>query len=448
MTKRILCGIATMALLFAGSVVQAQQVTGKITLKQAVETALANNLAVKQSELLMQTAAVNLNQSKGNILPNIGGNINHFANQGRNIDPSSNGYVNEKNTTANYSFTGNVTLFNGFRLMNALKQNQYAAEASKMEWQQSKDRLMVDVMLDFLTVLNNQDLLEQARKQVEVSKNQVDRLDLMNKDGAIKPSDLSDLKGQYATDQLSLINAKNTLEASKVILVQLMNVPYDKDLMAEQLGADQFDLNYSATPDSIYESALHQLAIIKGYELRSKSYEKEVSAAKGNLYPSIGLGAGYATNYSSTAKDQLNNKISYSTQLKNNYGTYFGAGINIPILNNFRYRNQVRLAKIDWKNAQFIEQTSKIQLKQNVERDYFNMTAAIERYKTLTEQVAAYIESFRAAEIRFNDGVGTSVDYIIAKNNLDRAKSNLIIARYDYLLRTKILDYYQSKPLW
>lgn len=438
MTKRILCGIATMALLFAGSVVQAQQVTGKITLKQAVETALANNLAVKQSELLMQTAAVNLNQSKGNILPNIGGNINHFANQGRNIDPSSNGYVNEKNTTANYSFTGNVTLFNGFRLMNALKQNQYAAEASKMEWQQSKDRLMVDVMLDFLTVLNNQDLLEQARKQVEVSKNQVDRLDLMNKDGAIKPSDLSDLKGQYATDQLSLINAKNTLEASKVILVQLMNVPYDKDLMAEQLGADQFDLNYSATPDSIYESALHQLAIIKGYELRSKSYEKEVSAAKGNLYPSIGLGAGYATNYSSTAKDQLNNKISYSTQLKNNYGTYFGAGINIPILNNFRYRNQVRLAKIDWKNAQFIEQTSKIQLKQNVERDYFNMTAAIERYKTLTEQVAAYIESFRAAEIRFNDGVGTSVDYIIAKNNLDRAKSNLIIARYDYLLLSLI----------
>lgn len=448
MTKRILCGMASMALLFAGSVAQAQQVAGKITLKQAVETALANNLAVKQSELLMQTAAVNLNQSKGNILPNISGNINHFANQGRNIDPSSNGYVNEKNTTANYSFTGNVTLFNGLRLMNALKQNQYAAEASKMEWQQSKDRLMVDVMLAFLTVLNNQDLLEQARKQVEVSKNQVDRLDLMNKDGAIKPSDLSDLKGQYATDQLSLINAKNTLEASKVILVQFLNVPYDKDLMAEQLGADQFDLNYSATPDSIYESAFHQLAIIKGYELRSKSYEKEVSAAKGNLYPSIGLGAGYATNYSSTAKDQLNNKISYSTQLKNNYGTYFGAGINIPILNNFRYRNQVRLARIDWKNAQFIEQTSKIQLKQNVERDYFNMTAAIDRYKTLTEQVAAYIESFRAAEIRFNDGVGTSVDYIIAKNNLDRAKSNLIIARYDYLLRTKILDYYQSKPLW
>jgi outer membrane protein len=448
MHKRILYGMAAMVLLLATLVAAAQPATGRITLKQAVETALVNNLAVKQSELQMQTAEVNLNQAKGNMLPNIGGNINHFANQGRNIDPSSNGYINEKNTTANYSFSGNVTLFNGFRLLNALKQNQYAAEASKMEWLQSKDKLMVDVMLAFLTVLNNQDLLEQATHQLDVSKIQVDRLDLMNKDGAIKPSDLSDLKGQYASDQISLINAKNTLETSKVTLAQLMNVAYDKNLAAEQLSADQFDLNYNATPDSIYESAVHQLAIIKGFELRNKSYEKAVSAAKGNLYPSLGMGAGYATNYSSTAKDQLNNKISYSTQLKNNYGTYIGAGINIPILNNFRYRNQVRLAKIDWKNAQFIEQTSKTQLRQNIERDYFNMTASIERYKTLTEQVSAYTESFRAAEIRFNQGVGTSVDYIIAKNNLDRAKSNLIIARYYYLLRIKILDYYQSKPLW
>ncbi len=448
MSKRIFPVIAAMVLLFATGVVNAQQGSSRITLKQAVETALANNLQVKQSELQMQTAEVNLNQAKGNILPNIGGNINHFSNQGRNIDPSSNGYINEKNTTANYSFTGNVTLFNGFRLMNALKQNRYAAEASKMEWQQSKDKLMVDVMLAFLTVLNNQDLLEQSKRQVDVSKKQVERLDLLNKDGAIKPSDLSDLKGQYASEQITLINAQNALDVSKVALAQLMNIPYDRNMVAEQLSADQYDMNYNAVPDSIYESAIHQLAIIKGVELRNKSLEKAVSAAKGNLYPSLGLGAGYVTNYSSTATDQSNNKISYSTQLKNNYGTYIGAGIYIPILNNLRYRNQVAQARIDWKNAQFIEQTSKIQLKQNIERDYFNMTASVDRYKALTDQVDAFTESFRAAEIRFNQGVGTSVDYIIAKNNLDRAKSNLIIARYDYLLRTKILDYYQSKPLW
>ncbi len=74
------------------------------------------------------------------------------------------------------------------------------------------------------------------------------------------------------------------------------------------------------------------------------------------------------------------------------------------------------------------------------------MTASLDRYKTLSDQVNAYAESFHAAEVRFNQGVGSTVDYIIAKNNLDRAKTNLIVARYDYLLRTKILDYYQQRP--
>ena len=193
---------------------------------------------------------------------------------------------------------------------------------------------------------------------------------------------------------------------------------------------------------------MQQLAIVKAADLRIKSFEKEVKAVKGNLYPSLGIGAGIGTTYSSLAQDANNKKIPYDNQLKNNYGTYVGAGITIPILNNFRYRNQVALAKIDYKTAQFNSQTTRIQLKQNIEKDFFDMTASLNRYKTYVDQVNAYTESFHAAELRFTEGVGTVVDYLIAKNNLDRAKTSLIVGRYDYLLRTKILDYYQSKPLW
>ena len=432
--------------LFISVAVAAQNKT--LTLQQSVETAFANNPTVKQTEFLAAAADVNLNQAKGNLIPRVNGTINHYLNNGRSIDPANNGYINQQNTTANYNLASDVTLFNGFLLLNNLKKNQYAAEASRMEWQQAKDKLMLDVVLAYLQMLTNTDLLEQARRQSELSKQQVDRLTTMNKEGAIKPSDLSDLKGQYANDQIAYINAQNALDQARYSLAQLMNVPYDKDLTVTRIGADQFDMNYGNSPDSIYEGALQQLAIIKAVDLRRKSSEKAVSAAKGNLYPSLGVGGGINTNYSSLAQDATNKKITYSNQLKNNYGTYIGAGINIPILNNFRYRTQVALAKIDYKSAQFTAQTVKIQLKQNIEKDYFNMTAALDRYKALNEQVNAYNESFHAAEIRFNEGVGTSVDYLIAKNNLDRAKTNLIVARYEYLLRIKILDYYQSKPLW
>jgi outer membrane protein len=108
----------------------------------------------------------------------------------------------------------------------------------------------------------------------------------------------------------------------------------------------------------------------------------------------------------------------------------------------------VKLSTINYKSAQFTAQTTKIQLKQNIEKDYFNMTAALDRYKTLSNQVDAYTQSFHAAEVRFTQGVGSTVEYLIAKNNLDRAKTNLIVARYEYLLRIKILDYYQQRPLW
>ncbi|MEO5681385.1 MAG: TolC family protein [Chitinophagaceae bacterium] len=419
-----------------------------LSLKQSVEIAIANNATVKQTEFRMDAAGVNLNQAKGNFVPQVNGSINHYLNQGRSIDPASNGYINQQLTTANYSLSSSVTLFNGFLLLNGLKTNQYAYEASKMDWQQSKDKLMLDVMLAYLQMLTNTDLLEQARRQADVTKQQVDRLNIMNKEGAIKPSDLSDLKGQYASDQLAYVNAQNALDQARYSLAQLMNVPYNKDLKVERIGADQFDMNYGNSPDSIYQAAMQQLAIVKAADLKSKSFEKAVKAARGNLYPSLGIGGGIATNYSSLAQDAVSNKIPYDNQLRNNYGTYIGAGISIPILNNFRFRNQVALAKIDYKSAVFTAQTTRIQLKQNVEKDYFNMTAAIDRYKTLTEQVNAYTESFRAADIRFTEGVGTTIDYILAKNNLDRAKTNLIVGRYEYLLRIKILDYYQAKPLW
>jgi len=307
---------------------------------------------------------------------------------------------------------------------------------------------MLNVILAYLQILTSGDLLQQSTKTAEVAQKQVERLELMNEQGAIKPSDLTDLKGLLADNKVSIITNQNALDGARLSLAQLMNTSYNRDLQVERLRADQVEMNYTSTPDSIFTIALQQLAIIKAADLRTKSAEKAVQAARGNLFPSVGLGGGFYTPYSSAARDSSSHKIEYYDQLSNNYRTYVGVGISIPIFNNFRYRNQIALARIDLKNAEFTSKTKQIQLKQNIEQDYFNMTAAKNKYQALLEQVAAYAESFRAAEVRFNNGAATSVDYLIAKNNYDRANINLIIAKYDYVLRTKILDYYQGKALW
>ncbi|MDQ2751649.1 MAG: TolC family protein, partial [Bacteroidota bacterium] len=141
-------------------------------------------------------------------------------------------------------------------------------------------------------------------------------------------------------------------------------------------------------------------------------------------------------------------KVTYNNQLHNNFSTNVNLGLSIPIFNGSIIRSKVKLAKIDLKNRQLIEDNTKTILQQSIERAYVNLTNTSNKYKILLDQVNSFAESFRAAEIKFNAGAITSVDYLIAKNNLDRTNVNLIISKYDFVLRTKILDYYQGKALW
>jgi len=426
----------------------AQQPTGgTLTLQQSIEMAVKNNTTVKQTEYLMETAGITYKQSKTNMLPDVSVNVFHGKSNGRRIDPSTNTYANTQFSYANYDLSSSLTVFNGFLLLNNLRAQSLNYDAAKLELQQAKDNVTLLVILAYLQVLSSQEQLTQAMNQADLSRKQVERLETLNRQGNIPPSQLYDLKGQLASDQLSIANSRSALESNKLALARLMNVPYDKNMQLAPLSADEISLVYQGDVESIYNNATSQLAIVKAAELRKKSAQRSLASARGAYSPAIFLNAGWGTNYSST-NATATGKIAYTEQLKNNRGTQFSVGVNIPIINSFNARNRVAQWKINVRNAEFLAQSTQTELRQSIEEAYFNMRAAQDRYTALRDQVAAYQESFRIAEVRFNAGLGTSVDYLIAKNNLDRANLNLVSARYDYALRTKILDYYQSKPLF
>ena len=439
--KRILFLGSLLTLLFSTTAF-----SQRFTLQQCIDTALAKNIQVKQSGLLSEAAAVNLRQARANLLPDLNANLNHGINQGRSIDPFTNTFVNQSINYASYGLSSGAVLFSGLNLQNSVKQNAYAYDASRMEWQQAKDNLTLNVILAYLAVLNNEDMIAAAVKQKELSGKQLERLDILDKQGAISPSQVSDVKGQLMNDELNILNLRNQLETSKLALAQLMNVPYSSSISVERINAEEFLTNYAQNSNDIYQTALQQFSLVKSVELRKKSAEYGLKAAKGLLYPTLSLGGNMQTNYSSIAANQ-NGKIPYRDQLDNNMFYTVNLGLRIPIFNSFRARNNIKLADIAVRNSELVEENTKVQLRQQIEQAHLNMTNAYERYKTLAEQVSAYNTSFKAAEARFNAGVGTSVDYLIAKNNLDRANINLISARYDFVLRKKVLDYYQSAAL-
>jgi len=449
-----------------------------MTLRECIETGLANNFDVQQRHLQMQSDEANWKQSRLNVFPDLNAAAGHSYNQGRSIDPFTNSPVTESFSSSNYSISSGIVLFNGLSILNDIKQNSMTYKAASMDWQQEKDNLTITIILAYLQVLSNADQLILARNQADLTAQQVARLEALNKEGAIKPSDLSDLKGQYASDQISIIDTENSLELAKINLCRLMNIPYRKDLVLEKIEPESIAPGYGDTPDKIYQTALENLALIKAAEFRKRSAERAIKVAQGQLYPRLTFGGTFFTNYSSVANQSTyinttdfvsddyvvvngspspviykqdnfsNNKIGYTDQLDNNISNSFGFSLTVPLFNALSQRNRIKQARLTFKNMELAESTTKIQLSQDIDRAYVNMNTSADRYKTILLQVVAFTESFRAAGIRFQQGVGTSIDYLITKNSLDRANISLIIAKYDFVLRTKILDYYQGKPLF
>ncbi len=455
-----------------------QQPTASLSLQKCIETAIGNNLQVRQSEYQAQSDKVTYRQAKGSQLPFISGNINHGINQGRSIDPYTNSYANQQINFANYNINTSITIWNGSSITNNIKQNELAYKASEMDWQQAKDNITINVILAYLQVLNNQEQLSIAQNQVIVTKTQVDRLQTLNASGAIAPAVLYDLKGQLSGDELNVISIKNSLESAKLALAQLMNVPYNANTILEPITNDLKPALYDGSADNIYQIASQQLALVKAADYRKESARKRYLSAKGQLLPTLSFNGSFGTNYSSVANRQelisttdvatsnyvnvggsklsvyepQNNynshKISYGDQWTNNLNSSLSIGLQIPILNGFRAKSNLQQSKIAEKRADFEATTVKTQLRQAIDQAYINMNTAFEKYLALSHQLADFTLSFQAAEVKFNAGVNTSVEYIIAKNNVDRTNANFVAAKYDYLLRAKVLDFYQGKPLW
>ncbi|MEP7106787.1 MAG: TolC family protein [Ferruginibacter sp.] len=460
-------------MVFCAASIHAQST--KLSLQQAIDTALKNNILTKQSELLMRNAEIGYKQAKNNRLPVLEGGYNYGFNSGRSIDPFTNGYINQQLTSSNVNAQASVPVYSGFLLKNSIRQNEFAFATATMEWQQRKDELTLLVILAYLQILNNEDALVLARQQADVTKQQVDRLELVAKEGATSPANLSDLKGQYAGDELAIINAENNLSGSMLSLTQLMNIPYDVNMKINRDGFNETVKMYDALPDEIYTTALQKLASVKASELKIKTGTMAVKVAKAAFYPRLSIYGVLNTNYSSAAMLNKNlgssdvpsgdyvivngnslpvitsqtkfssQPIRYSNQLNNNLSSAYGVSVSIPLFNSFRYRSNVRLAKNEEKNNQLIADNIKFQLRQAVDQAYINITTTYKRYTMLQIQSAAYAESFRIAGIRFENGVINSPEYLIAKNNLDRTNATIITSRYEYLLRMKVLDFYMGR---
>lgn len=469
---------AGLLLLLVGlQVTSVAQEKKSLSLQQCVDSALSRNIRVRQAGLLEQSADVARDQAKLNRLPVANANIFHGINEGRSIDPFTNGYVNQQINYASYGLGSNLTLFNGLSMQHAQRSAAYAYEASRLETEQERADLTLQVILAYLQVLNNEDLVLQAKANVDVTQKQLDRLAVLHQQGAIAPPLLYELKGQMQNEMVQVVNAQNALELSRLSLSQLMNTDYDAAMQLERVAFGGPLANDPLDMPALMQKAAAQWPLLQAMNLRHKSAFHSVKAEKGRLLPSLFMGANINTTYSSAARREVllnttekasNNyvlvngskipvvvqqgqyvsqQIDYNSQLRNNVYSNVEIGLRLPLFNALQTRNRIRLAKIEVQNWTLQEENTRMRLRNEMDQAAIQLHSARERTQTLQKSVAAFAEAFRTAEVRFNAGVGTVVDYLIAKNNLDQARANLLRAQYDFVLRQKVLDYYLSRKL-
>jgi outer membrane protein len=464
--------------------VQAQQ---RYNLQQSITIALENNLQLRQLMLQVQTNQNVFEQSKWQRYPTLNFNGSQGLQSGRNIDPFTNQFVEQTVNFSNFSINTGVNLFNGYQQKNIIKQNQLNVQATQKDVESNRNALILNVASAYITLLNNQEQLEFARRQAETTRLQLDRTDRLVKAGSLSQINLYDIQSQLANDELSIVNAQNNIELAKLTLKQYLNLPASEAFEIEPITLPApSSAPYNATLEQVYNAAIKYLPDLDAANLRIESAKTGIEIARGAKLPSISLGGGLSSSFSSAAPKQrfvgdggastvmevpsATRYVSYGgftvpviervtvpsgaiqdfgyfDQLGFNRNASLSLSLRMPIFNGYQVRYRIANAMIQQKNLEYQYQIIQNQIRQTVEQAYYSMVNAAKRYDATSRQIESLELSFKAAELRLNAGAINATEYNIAKSNLDRSRASLIQAKYEFLFRTKILDFYQSRSI-
>ncbi len=414
------------------------------TLQQCVNEALKNNIQLKQTELTVESAIINRKRVAESRYPNLNANVGPGTSFGRAINPVTNTFIIQQIVSSSFSISSNVTLFNGLRITNSVKQNSAIVEATKYELKDSKNTLLLNVLNAYVQILYNKEALTNAQNQLKVTEAQVARSQKLVTGGIAPESQLLDLISKQANEESLLINAENQLNIAKLNLIQFMNLPlenYSLEKLDIEVPVFIDSSKVTDTPSEIYQLAEKTQPAIKGAELRLKSSKYGFYSARGTMYPSLTMSAGI-NSYYSNASD-----FSKFTNLLQNKGESISLNLSIPIYGNRNARANVELANITRKNADLNLQNSKIQLRKKIEQAYIDAKSSQKKFEATQAQVKANEEAFRVTDKRFNSGVINSVDYTISSNILIQTRSALLQAKYDLILKKKILEFYKYNDI-
>ncbi len=431
------------------------------SLEECVRYAIDNNIQIKQQVVQTELQKNSVDLAKLNLLPTLNGSASHNYSFGRALDQTTYQYTNHQNSQSNnIYFSGSLSLFNGLQNYNSIKKTQFDLLAGQQDLQYIKDNIALTVALDYLQILLNKELVLATDNQLQITKQQIEKTQKLVDAGSVARGNLLQIESQAAQEEVQLINLQNQLELSYLNITQLLELqtPAGFEVVVPQMSVDTNSI-ISGNIDEIYSVAMGNRPEIKSSELRLTSSEYSLKIARGERSPQLTMSNTFSTGSSNTRQKILGydstsfppvailGKYPTSQQLNDNVSWGVGFTLNIPILNGWKVNKNIANSKLNIENSQYALEASKKQLYKTIQQAYTDAVAALKKYNASIKAVASSEESFRYTEQKFNVGMVTSVDYNVAKTTLLNAQSDLTQAKYDYIFKTKVLDFYKGLPI-
>lgn len=413
------------------------------TLDKCVSYAMENNLNIKLSKLNVDIAEINKLDSRFAMYPNLNASTSQSNSFGRAINPFTNTYVSQNVSSVNLNASSNVTVFNGFNRINSFKSDKQSLEAEKLSLEKNRNDISLYVINAYLNVLYTQDLLRVANEQLIVTASQLDRAMKNEAVGNATQGDVLNIKSQVSADELNVTIAKNNLEIAKLDLIQLLDRdPGEAFEVVRPENVDQYlTANSFLNLKDVYSTAEENLPDIKILEYKYAAAKFNLAAAKGSLYPRLNLGAGLGSDYADV------NPLSFKNQINNNFSKYISFQLSVPIFNGLSARNNVKRANIALSSAEINKQQAKLTLGKNIQQAIADLRAAKMKYESIQKTNLSLKEAFKYSQQRFDVGLLSAVDYGLSKNNVAKSEADLVQAKYELILKAKLLDFYNGKPL-
>ncbi len=453
-----------------------------ITLQRAVELTLQNNLTIKQAKVTESLAAQDVDQSKYNLLPSLSANPTAGYGFGRSPVSGAYAYANQTIFNVNATASVGVTLFQGGQLRNQIIENKLILDADKTSTEKVKNDLLLNVVVDYLQILTNQDLVTADQNQIKVAQLTLDKTQKTVNAGNQTLADLSQAKAGLSTAELNLVTAQNAVASSLLTLKQYMEMSPDSNITIEKPDISKLtDIKTLFDQNEVIRTALSVNPDVKLAELQQKSYEQQIKIAKGNYFPILQLYGSLASYYSSANSQfrvvgstplayapigtvnvngttetvqsiqQISSPIygpySFTRQFDDNFNQSVGISLQIPIFNHFTARTSVRKAKLNYEYSVISTQLAKNTLSKTIIQALLDVQSAEKSYQSSVQTYQANKDAFDVIQKRYNVGLVNSVDYNTSLTNYNKAESDMIEARYTLIFRSKVIDYYLGNPI-